>query len=76
MEPRGCNRWQPVANAPAEERPEQAETVAVGCDRLRKGAHGKGRVDSTSFLLERGSLYLLRKKRQVPRTRGVLEKCL
>jgi hypothetical protein len=30
MEPRGCNRWQPVANAQLRQRPEQAKTVAVG----------------------------------------------
>jgi hypothetical protein len=29
---------------------EHAKSVAVGCERLLKGAHGKGRVDATSLL--------------------------
>src|SRR5919201_3973963 len=41
----------------------QAETVAVGCHRLPRGAHGKGRVDSTSLLLKRGSRSWLRNER-------------
>jgi hypothetical protein len=48
----------------------QAETVAVGCNRLPVGAHGKGRVDTTSLLLMRGSLYPLRKTRQALLTRS------
>src|ERR671931_1134549 len=32
----------------AQEPPRQAETVAVGCDRLPKGAHGKEGVDGSS----------------------------
>src|SRR5262245_34383315 len=69
--------WSPVvANAGnrsqirrGQKRPKQAQTVAVDCDRLPFGAHGKGRVDPTSLLLKRGSLYWLREKRQVLRTR-------
>ena len=38
----------------------QAETVAVGCNQLRPGLNGKGRVDPTSLLLKRGSISLLR----------------
>jgi hypothetical protein len=56
--------------ASTRKRLKQGKTVAAGCDRLPHEAHGKGRVDSTSLLLKRGSLYWLRKKRQVPRTRG------
>jgi hypothetical protein len=33
MEPRGCNRWQPIAK-----RLKQAKTVAVGCDQLPRAA--------------------------------------
>jgi hypothetical protein len=42
--------------------PKQAKTVAVRCDRLPEGAHGKGRVDATSLLLKRGSPSSLRKE--------------
>ena len=48
MEPSGRNRWQPVANATAAKRLKQAKTVAVGCDRLRPGPHGKEGVDCES----------------------------
>ena len=35
MEPRGRNRWQPVANRSSrEKRLKHAKTVAVGCDQL------------------------------------------
>src|SRR5438093_12616980 len=37
MEPRGCNRWQAVANAAGRTGRKQAKTVAVGCDRLPRG---------------------------------------
>src|SRR5215217_2781323 len=48
--------WSPVVAtggnraqiAPAEERLKQAETVAVGCNRLPEGAHGKEGVDGSS----------------------------
>ena len=62
MEQSGRNRWQPVANGIAPKRLEQAKTVAMGCDRLPIGAHGKGRVDPTSLLLKRGSPSSLRKR--------------
>jgi hypothetical protein len=48
MEPRGCNRWQPLANPPPQEPRKQAKAVAVGCDRLPGGAHGKEGVDGSS----------------------------
>ena len=48
MEPRGCNRWQPIANPPRSETAETRATVAVGCDQLRKGAHGKEGVSGSS----------------------------
>ncbi len=41
MEPRGCNRWQPVANRAAAKTAESNRTVAVGCD-------GKEGVDGSS----------------------------
>jgi hypothetical protein len=41
MEPSGRNRWQPVANATAPKRLNEAKTVAVGCDRLPEWFHGK-----------------------------------
>jgi len=42
MEPSGRNQWQPVANAPSLKTAEkQAKTVAVACDQLPFGAHGK-----------------------------------
>jgi hypothetical protein len=34
VEPRVCNRWQPVANPCARNRQNQAKTVAVRCDQL------------------------------------------
>jgi hypothetical protein len=48
--------WSPVVAtggnraqiAPAEERLKHAETVAVGCNRLPEGAHGKEGVDGSS----------------------------
>jgi hypothetical protein len=48
MEPRGCNRWQPLANPPPQEPRKQAKAVAVGCDRLPGGAHGKEGVSGSS----------------------------
>jgi hypothetical protein len=45
MEPSGRNQWQPVANGPVAEGPESGKTVAVGCDRLPPGPHGKEEVD-------------------------------
>jgi hypothetical protein len=41
----GRNRWQMVR---PRERLEQAETVAVGCNRLRATFHGKEGVDGSS----------------------------
>ena len=48
MEQRGRNQWQPLANGKAEETAQIGETVAVGCDRLPIGAHGKEGVDGSS----------------------------
>jgi hypothetical protein len=48
MEQSGRNPWQPVANAVKRYRRNQAKTVAVGCDRLPIGAHGKEGVDGSS----------------------------
>ena len=45
MEPSGRNRWQRVANDPSRTPLKQAETVAVGCDRLPRKCHGKEGVD-------------------------------
>ena len=42
MEPSGRNPWQPVAIAKARNGGSKPKTVAVGCDRLREKAHGKG----------------------------------
>jgi hypothetical protein len=38
MEPRGCNRWQPVANPTASEPQKHAKTVAMRCDQSRSGS--------------------------------------
>jgi hypothetical protein len=62
--------WSPVVAtggnrsqiAQAREPPNQAKTVAVDCDQLPIGAHGKGRVDTTSLLLKGGSPSWLRKR--------------
>ncbi len=48
MEPRGCNRWQPVAIARPKNGPDQAKTVATGCNRSPFGAHGKEGVSGSS----------------------------
>ncbi len=48
MEPSGRNRWQPVANGKPRKWLNQAKTVAVGCDGLPIGAHGKEGVDGSS----------------------------
>jgi len=48
MEPRGCNRWQAVAIRIGAERARTAITVAMGCNRLPLGAHGKEGVDGSS----------------------------
>ena len=45
MEPRGRNRWQPVASATA---PKTAKTLAVGCEELPLGPHGKEGVGGSS----------------------------
>jgi hypothetical protein len=46
MEPRGCNRWQPVANPNG---PKTVETSENRCRELRPlfGAHGKEGVDGS-----------------------------
>ncbi len=49
MEPSGRNRWQSVANAPNRERPKQAKTVAVGCDRLPGPQNDKEEVDRSAL---------------------------
>src|ERR687888_2764872 len=54
----GGKRWQIELARTA---PEQAKTVAVGCEQLRETSDGKGRVDPTSLLLKRGSPFSLRK---------------
>ena len=54
----GGKRWQMLR---ARVGRKQAKIVAVDCDPLPFGAHGKGRVDATSLLLKRGSISLLRK---------------
>jgi hypothetical protein len=41
MEPSGRNQWQPVASAPSLKAQKQPKTVAVGCDQLPEGPHGK-----------------------------------
>ncbi len=56
MEPRGCNRWQSVANRTARKPPKQAKTVAVGCERLPRKRHGKEGVSGSSP--EEGLKYL------------------
>ena len=48
MERSGRNGSQAVANGVAAKRLEQAKTVAVGCDWLPIGAHGKEGVDGSS----------------------------
>jgi hypothetical protein len=52
MEPRGRNRWQPVPIGSVEKALKQPKTVAMGCDRLPKGAHGRrGRPGGSRDLL-------------------------
>jgi hypothetical protein len=42
MEPRGCNRWATARQSEkGRKRPNQAKTVALGCDRLPKGAQSR-----------------------------------
>jgi hypothetical protein len=48
MEPRGCNRWQPIANPRALRTAEISQNLAVGCDRLPAEVHGKEGVDGSS----------------------------
>ncbi len=48
MEPRGCNRWQSVANQVGPEPAKQAKSVAVDCHRLPEKFHGKEGVDGSS----------------------------
>jgi hypothetical protein len=52
---------------PARKPQNQAKTVAVGCDRLARRAQGKGRVDTTSLLIRRGSPSWLRRRERVRR---------
>jgi hypothetical protein len=57
MEPRGCNRWQPVANQASRKRLKSAET-ATGCHQLPESFHGKEEVDrSPSVVGDLGSLH-------------------
>ncbi len=46
MEPRGCNRWQAVANRVTAEAAETSLSVATGCNRLRRD--GKEGVSGSS----------------------------
>src|SRR5512133_804307 len=48
MEPRGGKRWQSVANRIDAIAAKTIKTVATGCDRLPKAAHGKEGVDGSS----------------------------
>jgi hypothetical protein len=48
MEPRGCNRWQPVAKRSRLKRARTSQTVAVGCDRLPRPQNGKEGVSGSS----------------------------
>src|SRR5437588_2989371 len=41
MEPRGCKRWQSVANRRIAETAKEAKSVATGYDRLPEKFHGK-----------------------------------
>ena len=61
------NRWQMGGRR---ERLRQAKTLAVGCDELPESFHGKGRVDSTSLLLKRGSRSSLRKEKRAHKPEG------
>jgi hypothetical protein len=48
MEQSGRNRWQPSASAQSSKTASQARIVAVACDQLPIGAHGKEGVDGSS----------------------------
>jgi hypothetical protein len=48
MEPRGCNRWQPLASHVAAKPAQQAKTVGTACDQLPESFHGKEGVDGSS----------------------------
>jgi hypothetical protein len=48
MEPRGCNRGNGRQIDWTRKRLKQAETVALGCDRLPAMFHGKEGVDGSS----------------------------
>jgi hypothetical protein len=48
MEPCGCNRWRLVASRVGARTPKSGQNLALCCDRLRKGAHGKEGVDGSS----------------------------
>ena len=48
MEQSGRNWWQPVAMEKPKKGLKEAKTVAMGCDRLPFGAHGKEGVDGSS----------------------------
>jgi hypothetical protein len=48
MEQSRRNQWQLVANRAHQERLKPPQTVAVGCDQLPIGAHGKEGVDGSS----------------------------
>jgi hypothetical protein len=48
MEPRGCSRWQPVADRIGTEAAKTAKTVAVGCDQLPESFQGKKGVGDSS----------------------------
>jgi hypothetical protein len=50
----------------AQKPPNQAKTLAVGCDQLRLPAHGKGRVDVTSLFAKEGVTFLAPQKEIEP----------
>jgi hypothetical protein len=72
MEPSGRNRWQPGANGAAAKWLRQANSVAVGCDRLPIGAHGKEGVDGSSPSEGFGYLPACRHNRDRIRSRQTL----
>ena len=65
MEPSGRNPWQPVATGGNAKTARTGKTVAVGCDQLPIGAHGKEGVDDrpvTAFASQRGYAFIARRR--------------
>ena len=69
----GAQRARPMATGGKSEGPKMAQTsqtLAVGCNQRPRDVDGKGRIDATSPLLERGATFVAPQRGTSPVRRG------